>query len=35
MTPPSTGPMIKPSPNAAPIIPMPFARLSGGVTSAM
>ena len=35
MTPPSTGPMINPRPNAAPIIPIPLARFSGRVTSAM
>ena len=34
MTPPNTGPMMKPSPNAAPIMPIPLARFSGGVTSA-
>ena len=34
-TPPKTGPMMNPRPNAAPIIPIPLARRSGGVTSAM
>ena len=33
--PPIAGPKMKPSPNAAPTIPMPFARFSGVVTSAM
>ena len=34
-TPPIAGPKMKPSPNAAPIMPMPLARFSGVVTSAM
>ena len=34
-TPPIAGPKMKPSPNAAPTMPMPFARFSGVVTSAM
>jgi len=34
-SPPSAGPMIKPSPNAAPISPIPLARFSGVVTSAI
>ena len=34
-TPPSTGPTMKPTPNAAPMRPNDFARPSGGVTSAM
>ncbi len=34
-TPPIAGPKMKPRPNAAPIIPMPLARFSGVVTSAM
>ena len=33
--PPITGPKMKPSPNAAPINPMPLARVSGVVTSEM
>ena len=33
--PPSAGPMIKPRPKAAPIMPMPLARFSGVVTSAI
>ncbi len=33
--PPSHGPMVKPKPKAAPIIPMPLARCSGLVTSVM
>jgi hypothetical protein len=33
--PPIAGPKMKPSPNAAPTSPMPFARVSGVVTSAM
>ncbi len=32
--PPIAGPSTKPRPNAAPMIPIPFARPSGGVTSA-
>ena len=35
ITPPSSGPMMKPSPNAAPINPKFFARLSGVLISAM
>ena len=34
-TPPSTGPTMKPTPNAAPMSPNDFARPSAGVTSAM
>jgi hypothetical protein len=34
-TPPSAGPITKPTPNAAPSMPKLFARSSGGVTSAM
>ena len=33
--PPAAGPTTKPSPKAAPIMPNPAARFSGGVTSAM
>ncbi len=33
--PPSQGPMVKPKPKAAPIMPMPLARFSGLVTSVM
>ena len=34
-TPPIAGPKMNPSPNAAPTMPMPRARFSGVVTSAM
>ena len=34
-TPPRNGPMMKPTPNAAPIIPKFFVRSCGDVTSAM
>ena len=34
-SPPSAGPSTKPIPNAAPSMPNPAARRSGGVTSAM
>ena len=33
-SPPMNGPRMKPRPNAMPMIPMPRARCSGGVTSA-
>jgi len=34
-TPPITGPTMKPRPNAAPIMPIPWVRLLSSVTSAM